>query len=93
MANPMNALTGRAAPRGLDSWYHAARTFNDKTYRPVEEMFADVDVVMVPVAPVDPSSHVLLARLYGSHIQRHYDPVATSEYWRAYSRRERAPSR
>jgi hypothetical protein len=50
-------------------------------------MFADVDVVMVPVAPVDPASHLLLSRLYGSDIQRNYDLVASSDYWRAYVRK------
>jgi hypothetical protein len=87
MANPLNAVTGRSAPAGLDSWYHAARTFNEKTYRNPEQMFADVDVVMVPVAPVDPASHLLLSRLYGSHIQRHYELAASSDYWRAYVRK------
>ncbi|HLL59874.1 MAG TPA: hypothetical protein VK391_08315 [Allosphingosinicella sp.] len=87
MANPLNAVTGRSAPAGLDSWYHAARTFNEKTFRNPEQMFADVDVVMVPVAPVDPASHLLLSRLYGSHIQRHYDLAASSDYWRAYVRK------
>jgi hypothetical protein len=86
MANPLNAVAGRSAPRGIDSWYHAARTFNERTYRAADEMFADVDVVMVPVAPVDPTSHLLLSRLYGSHIQRHYALVASSDYWRAYAR-------
>jgi hypothetical protein len=52
-------------------------------------MFADVDVVMVPVAPVDPASHLLLSRLYGSHIQRHYELAASSDYWRAYVRKGR----
>ena|GEM_PF-1003178 len=89
MANPLNAVTGRSAPAGLDSWYHAARTFNERTYRAPEKVFKDVDVVMVPVAPVDPASHLLLSRLYGSHIQRNYDLAASSDYWRAYVRKGR----
>lgn len=89
MANPLNALAGRSAPRGLDSWYHAGRTFNGETHRTPEEVFADVDVILVPKAPVDPASHALLARLYGGYIDRHYDPVATSDYWRAYAQKER----
>ena len=84
MANPFNALLRRSPPTGVDSWYHAGRNFNEATYRSPEQVFADVDVVMVPKAPVQPGSHHLLARIYGDHISRHYQPVATSDYWRAY---------
>jgi hypothetical protein len=91
MANPFNALLGRSAPVGVDSWYHAGRNFNEATYRPPEQVFGDVDVVMVPKAPVQPDSHRLLGRLYGDHIARNYEPVATSDYWRAY-RVKRRPS-
>ncbi len=87
MANPLGALADREAPRGLDSWYHAGRTFNQETHRAPQQMFADVDVVMVPKAPVDPASQSLLARLYAPYISRHYDLVATSDYWRAYGRK------
>jgi hypothetical protein len=88
MANPLNALTGRSAPRGIDSWYHAGRTFSAETHRGPEQIFADVDVLMLPKAPVDPDSHALLARLYGGYIARHYDLVATTDYWYAYTRKE-----
>ncbi len=87
MASPLGALAGRKSPRGLDSWYHAGRTFNEETHRSPQQMFADIDVIMVPKAPVDPASHSLLARLYGSYINGHYDLVATSDYWRAYARK------
>jgi len=88
MANPLNALAGRSGPRGLDSWYHAGRSFNEATYRNPEQMFADVDVVMVPKAPVQPASHLLLTKLYGEYIGRHYELVATSDYWNGYRRKQ-----
>lgn len=88
MANPLNALTGRSGPRGLDSWYHAGRSFNEAIYRNPEQMFADVDVVMVPKAPVQPASHLLLTKLYGDYIGRHYELVATSDYWNGYRRKQ-----
>jgi len=89
MANPFNALLDRSAPVGVDSWYHAGRNFNEATYRRPEQVFGDVDVVMVPKAPVQPGSHRLLGRLYGDHIARNYEPVATSDYWRAYIVKQR----
>ncbi len=87
MANPLPALAQRQAPRGLDAWYHAGRTFNQEKHRAPQQMFADIDVIMVPKAPVDPASHFLLARLYAGYIERHYDLVGTSDYWRAYARK------
>lgn len=87
MANPLNVMAGRGAARGVDSWYHVGRTFNAETHRAPRQVFADVDVVMVPKAPVDPDSHALLARLYGGYIGRHYDLVTASDYWQAYRRK------
>ena len=86
MANPFNALVGREGPRGVDSWYHAGRSFNETTYRSPEEALAEVNVVMVPKAPVQPVSHALLAELYGPYLARNFQPVATSDYWVAYRR-------
>lgn len=85
--NPFNALLGRSPPKGVDSWYHAGRTFNEASYRAPEQVFADVDVIMVPKAPVQPASHRLLEQLYGSYIDSHYTMVETSDYWRAYARK------
>jgi hypothetical protein len=86
MANPFNALVDREAPRGVDSWYHAGRSFNERTYRAPEEALAEVDVVMVPKAPVHPPGHALLGELYGPYLAGNFRPVATSDYWVAYRR-------
>lgn len=89
MVSPLNALLRRSAPRGVDSWYHDGRTFSATTYRSADTVFADVDVVMVPKAPVTTSSYDLLVQLYGERLRRDYDVVATSDYWRAYARKVR----
>lgn len=93
MANPFNALLGRSAPRGVDSWYHAGRNFNEGTHREPGQVFGDVDVIMVPKAPVQPASHLLLARIYGDYIARNYELVAKSDYWRAYIAKGRSKTR
>lgn len=87
MANPFNAFLARSAPRGIDSWYHAGRNFSEAEHRRADEIFADVDVIMVPKAPVQPASHMLLEQLYGSYIDSHYKMIETSDYWRAYTRK------
>jgi hypothetical protein len=87
MANPFNAVTGRPAPVGIDSWHHAGRSFNETSFRPPEQVFADVAVVMVPKAPVEPRSHMLLQRLYGPFLALNYELASESDYWRAYRRK------
>jgi len=87
MANPFNALLGRPAPLGIDSWHHAGRTFSDTTHPLAERLFGDVDVVLVPKAPVDPGSALLFRRLYAAYLDQRFERVATSDYWHAYARR------
>jgi hypothetical protein len=70
-----------------ESWYHSGRTFSEKKPRDAYEIFQDVDIVVVPKAPVEPGTHLLLKRLYGDYIARHYELVASSDYWWAYRRR------
>jgi hypothetical protein len=86
-ANPLNALLGRKAPQGVDSWYHRGRTFEEGIFRSPTRNFANVDVIMVPKAPVDPTSYFLLKQIYGHHIAQHYRLAARSDYWLAYVRR------
>lgn len=87
LANPFNALLGRPAPRGVDAWNHAGRTFSPAVHHPASELFADVDVVMVPVAPFDLGTTRLLQRIYGPELRGRYRRVAVSNYWHAYARR------
>jgi hypothetical protein len=87
-ANPMNALTGRSAPRGVDAWNHAGRTMSLDVHRPAAAMFADVPVLMVPKAPVELHTHQLLRKLYWPYLTAHYRAVAETTYWRAYRRIE-----
>jgi hypothetical protein len=86
--NPLNAFLGRSAPRGVDSWYHRGRTFEDGVFRGPTPTFADVDVLMVPKAPIDPEAHFLLKQLYGAYIAQHYRAVARTDYWIAYVRKK-----
>jgi hypothetical protein len=87
MTNPLNALTGRSAPRGVESWYHLARTFSETSYRDAPSTFREVDVVLVPKAPVEPNGYWVLKRIYGSYIDEKFELVASSDYWLAYAKR------
>jgi hypothetical protein len=86
-ANPLNAMLSRKAPQGVESWYHRGRTFDQKVFRRPEQTFADVDLVLVPKAPVDPNAYFLLKQIYGTYIERNYRVAARSDYWIAYARK------
>lgn len=86
MANPFPALLGRPAPRGVDAWNHVGRTITRDLHRPPDLMLADVDVVMVPKAPMELGTTELLQRVYGPYVQNHYHLAGVSDYWRAYVR-------
>lgn len=87
MANPLNAMLGRPAPRGVDSWYHVGRTISPTMFRDAASVLAEADVVMAPKAPVEPFSTLLMEELYGDYVRRNYELVAVSDYWRVYARR------
>lgn len=83
-ANPMNALTDRAAPAGVDSWYHYRRSFSDTAYRPADELFRDVDIIMVPRRPAWEATSVALLKLYGHDLRTKFHLVARTDCWEAY---------
>lgn len=87
MGNPFNALLGRESPKGVDAWNHNGRTLTEKSYRPAEAMFGDVDVVMVPKFAAELSTRHVLESVYGPYLARRFEPVAVSDYWRAYRKR------
>jgi hypothetical protein len=85
-SNPFNAMLGRSGPRGIDSWYHRGRTFDEEAHRSAEQTFADVEVIMVPKAPADRNAYFLLKQIHGAYVAEEFKLVATSDYWSAYAR-------
>lgn len=87
MGNPFSGLLGRESPRGVDAWNHVNRTFTETSYRPPQRMFADVDVVLIPKVATDLPTVEAMQRVYGPYLSLAFEPVATSDYWRAYRKR------
>lgn len=88
-ANPFNALGDRRAPTGIDSWYHYRRNFSETAYRPAEQLFGDVDVVMVPRRPAWSGTTEALLKIYGSDLQSRFTLVARTDCWNAYRKNAR----
>jgi hypothetical protein len=88
MANPFNAALDRKAPLGVEAWNHLGRTFTKDIYRPAEQLFADVDLVLDPKMPTELGTNGALHKVYDAFLKRNFYQVAESDYWRLFKRRQ-----
>jgi hypothetical protein len=88
LANPLNALTGRAAPMGVEAFNDAEITFSKEVHRPADAVFADVGVLMIPKYAQKYATFDLMRELYGSYWARNFELVARSPCWDGYVRKQ-----
>jgi hypothetical protein len=86
LANPFNFLTRGVPSRGDYSWFHADRSISTNSYKPPEDLFQDVNFIMVPTIPMTYTTTRLLWQLYGEYIERQYVLLARNKYWTLYKR-------
>jgi hypothetical protein len=86
LANPFNFLTHGAPSRGDYSWFHADRSISRNSHEPAENLFQDVNFIMVPTIPITYTTTRLLWELYGEYIERQYVLLARNKYWTLYKR-------
>lgn len=87
LANPLNALTRRAAPRGVAAFNDAEITFSESHHPAAEDMLRDVDVLMIPKFAQKYATFDLMRRLYRNYFDTNFVLVARSECWDAYRRK------
>jgi hypothetical protein len=85
--NPFNALAGRPAPVGADSFLDADITISEAVHREPNLLFQDVSVIMVPKYPLKHNTFELLQRIYGPYIRNNFKLEARSECRDAHRRR------
>ncbi len=88
LSNPLNALTGRRAPRGVQAFNDAEITFSQAVHRPAEAMFSDVDVLMIPKYAQKYATLDLMRQLYRPYWEANFELAARSSCWDAYLRRQ-----
>lgn len=91
LANPLNALAGRQGALGADAFNDAEITFSKAVHRPAEQLFADVDVLMIPKYAQKYATFSLMRELYGAYWLANFELVARSPCWDGY-RRIRRPA-
>jgi hypothetical protein len=87
LGNPLNALTGRPAPIGVEAFNDAEITFSPAIHRPAEQMFADVDVLMIPKYAQKYATFDLMRQLYGAYWGSNFELAARSACWDGYRRK------
>ncbi len=84
-ANPVSAGMGLVPPRGDISWMHWGRNLDAEHHPAPHELFADVDIVMIPKIGINSGQ---LAKLYGPFIRQHYELFNDTEGWTVYRMRQ-----
>lgn len=77
-SNPFSALAGSASSRRGAIWFHADRSFSKSMHVPYATLFEDVACLME--ARSEPNG-VLFMEIYGSEIERDFEPIARNEEW------------
>jgi hypothetical protein len=82
-ANGLSAGLGLPPPRGDSAWLHWGRNVDGAHHIPPEELFADVDIMMLPKWGVN---HAPLLALYGPYVQQAFRPIRETAGWTVYRR-------
>jgi hypothetical protein len=85
-ANPFPYLLERPAPRGDHLYWSFDRNVTMQTAPVADDLFADVDWVMIPKLELFNHSSSLKQRLYLPWIKEHYRLHASSTWWDCYHR-------
>lgn len=90
LANPVNALSGRTPPRGVEAFNDAEITFSQAVHRPAGPFFADVDLLMIPKRPTKYLTFNLMRQIYEPYWNANFALVDRSACWDLYAHKPRA---
>ncbi|MFO0652261.1 MAG: hypothetical protein U0326_38940 [Polyangiales bacterium] len=85
--NPFSFALRRRSPRGDAVSWSMRASFNERVYLLAEQVFHDVDLVMVPRCPLEPWTTELMARIYRDTLDRDFMRESETRYWTLLSRR------
>lgn len=85
--NPFSFALRRRSPRGDAVSWSMRASFNERVYLPAEQVFHDVDLVMVPRCPLEPWTTEIMARIYRDTLDRDFTRESETRYWTLLSRR------
>jgi hypothetical protein len=68
-------------------WLTGAMTSDPGRLPSPEEFFGEVDYVMIPLKPYDPTQLANMQRIYGEYLSENFNMLSESPYWRLWVRR------
>jgi hypothetical protein len=77
-ANPFSAGLGVRPPRGDSAWLHWGRNVSEKSFIPADDLFADVDILMIPRVAINSRP---LQALYRDAIESRFEPAREADEW------------
>ena len=80
-ASPFTSLLGLEPPESGTAWMHDGRNFDDRFHVQGAELFADINVVMVPKHPIAGSTTELMREIYGDYLDEHFREVSATGEW------------
>jgi len=83
-ANPFSAGFALPPSNGDSAWLHWGRNVSATHFIPPKQLFADVQVLMVPKWGINPAP---LLDLYGSFLEEAFEPLQETEGWIVLGRR------
>ncbi len=86
--SPFSAGLGLRPPRGDSSWLHWGRNFDGDNHVAPERLLGDALVVMEPKRGINAEAVWLV---YGDFVERHFDMVRETAFWRVHVRRGARP--
>ncbi|HEX8532560.1 MAG TPA: hypothetical protein VF662_00165 [Allosphingosinicella sp.] len=86
-AEPFNAILHRPPPRTGVSFVDADITISETVHPKAEDLYGDVDVLLVPKMPWKFGTFRLLEQLYGDYVRQHFVLADRSSCWDAYRRK------
>jgi hypothetical protein len=88
--SPFSAGLGLPPASGDFSWLHWGRNVDEKNHLPPEQLFAGVDILMVPTWGINT---LPLQGVYADYIDRAFEPVRRTPAWTLHVRRTQAAGR
>ncbi len=83
-SNPFSHLLEAPTAKGTYLWHHDERNISLEHYMPAQEIFANVDYVMIPRFPMVEKTANLLSKIYGTYINTNYSRVLKTKFWEVW---------
>jgi hypothetical protein len=86
-SNPFTFALHAPPPRGTELWWHLGATFNETHAPRADEVFGDVDVVMVPKCAEEPPTRDALLRMYKDTLDGSFEKDGETQLWILFRRK------